>query len=321
MSGNFSDKKCDTSKPFVFISYAHKGNLNKSIVSYAFRYLSEGCGCNIWIDYANIEEKDRGWYLTVRKLISSENCIRIILFRNEFSMINNNVCKELEIAVKMNVPVLVIDTWQFTDGLNTFRTLLLSNASPRTLQVFENFSRIFDRCAMERKDNSERKYPFLIKYSEIVLPFALSLSDFAKPFHEVKAKMRNQETISDEDAVDGLIKMWKYLIEVDVIIELDPQKGIYVLRDDFPKLKEYVWKETDHSISPMSDDHSDWELMILEMSGHSVNQNQTTMHFTALSDINDCLVHCGWERLSERNMEMILRGTDNVFERLSSGVW
>ena len=109
--------KCNMNKPFAFISYSHD-EIDSQIVMNVFKQLMKK-GYNLWIDVANIQRNENGWYEVVMDTLGSENCKFTIFFRSEESMINLNIESELVKSKKFvhirNIKV--IDIWH-KEGMN-----------------------------------------------------------------------------------------------------------------------------------------------------------------------------------------------------------
>lgn len=97
-------KKCDMSRPFAFISYAHEDD--KKVMEVAQLLMEKGY--NIWVD-KNLKCDAKSWIENVAEVLMDDNLAIGIFFRSENSMIKTNVMKEL--ALLQDLGIIVVDIW------------------------------------------------------------------------------------------------------------------------------------------------------------------------------------------------------------------
>ena len=71
---NFIIKKCDTSSPYVFISYSStdKKTVHEDVAEFQRR------GYNVWVDTANLDLTKDSWRDDVYPAVASENCKKVL---------------------------------------------------------------------------------------------------------------------------------------------------------------------------------------------------------------------------------------------------
>ena len=89
---NFIIKKCDTSSPYVFISYSStdKKTVHEDVAEFQRR------GYNVWVDTANLDLTKDSWRDDVYPAVASENCKKVLFYLSEDSLLSVNCAKELE---------------------------------------------------------------------------------------------------------------------------------------------------------------------------------------------------------------------------------
>lgn len=99
-------KNFDREQPYVFISYT---KTDKDLVYPFVERLREN-GVNVWMDDL-LGRRAGSWIKDVIPLVVDENRVLTLYFRSESSLINENVCKEIEmsIRVKGDVSVHIVD--------------------------------------------------------------------------------------------------------------------------------------------------------------------------------------------------------------------
>lgn len=101
------DMQCDKTKPFAFISYAHK---DATKVREIFINLYSK-GYNLWIDAANLPHDQNSWAKSARSAYLNSNCKCAFFFRSENSVISEAVERELENIHSFGKPISSIDIW------------------------------------------------------------------------------------------------------------------------------------------------------------------------------------------------------------------
>lgn len=106
------NKRCNTDKPFVFISYSHD-SIDTSIVNTVFNKLYDK-GLNIWIDTANMPVNEEEWQESAIKALMNHNCKFAFFFRSESSLIKETIKEELTAIKRLNhiSSIKTIDIWQ-----------------------------------------------------------------------------------------------------------------------------------------------------------------------------------------------------------------
>ena len=124
------DKKCDLSRPFVFISYAHNDDV--TVIRRIFSELFDS-GFNLWIDVANLPVDGYTWEKPAMEALASENCKLLIFFRSSISLVKSTIQREIQtfssVEGRTGSDIITVDlsrkeelrTTQFMNSLNKLR--------------------------------------------------------------------------------------------------------------------------------------------------------------------------------------------------------
>ncbi len=124
------NKRCNTDKPFVFISYSHD-SIDTSIVNTVFNKLYDK-GLNIWIDTANMPVNEEEWQESAIKALMNHNCKFAFFFRSESSLIKETIKEELTVIKSLNhiSSIKTIDIWQDSKyNTSKYKTELLNKGT------------------------------------------------------------------------------------------------------------------------------------------------------------------------------------------------
>lgn len=172
-------KNCDTTMPFVFISYSH---FDKEKV-FADCCILNKLGINYWIDYVNITSQSpgtKGWSEEAEKALCKENCrlaliylsdcfinslacgdeIKIINERNITPLITSIRMSKEEIATKLNS----MDSINNKEAINTYCDLLcvknngmVNRSQSQINQIIFNHTKNYNHCKDIQYFNTFRK--------------------------------------------------------------------------------------------------------------------------------------------------------------------
>ena len=216
LNSNYSNKICNVNKPFAFISYTHSGFYNNFVVMEIFNRLYDDAGYNLWIDFANLEKDESHWNVAARKAIFSHNCKLVLFIRNEFSTINKNVYKELELAHARHIPIVPIDAWQFANSAVEYREFLVNNATADPFLAFENVADIVSveantiQCKINKENKEKNNTPGFISSISPFEPDYTKEKEYEEEYEESKNMAK--------DAVEDIIELIKEQLN---------KKGVY----------------------------------------------------------------------------------------------
>ena len=146
------NKKCDLSRNFAFISYAHD-EYDANVVKNVFVKLYER-GFNLWIDIANIPKNEDAWYEAAQDALMNENntCKVALFFRSEESLIRQPIYEELEMIKELDHikgGIITIDIWHKEKmTAESYKKQLIKNKERGKLNILK---KIFEQVS---PDNS-----------------------------------------------------------------------------------------------------------------------------------------------------------------------
>lgn len=143
------NKRCNTDKPFVFISYSHDSK-DASIVHTVFNKLYDK-GLNIWIDTANMPVNEDDWQESAIKALMNHNCKFAFFFRSESSLIKETIKEELTVIKSLNhiSSIKTIDIWHDSKyDTSKYKTELLNKGT----DYFDSYSVCNQICGIVKPE-------------------------------------------------------------------------------------------------------------------------------------------------------------------------
>lgn len=215
-----SGKKCDLSKNFAFISYAHYQE-DEEIVKNVFNKLYEK-GYNLWIDIANIPKDENSWKKAAQDALMNdeETCKVALFFRSEESLIREPINDELEMIKALDYihKIITIDIWQTKemttdkyieklikekkkDELNTCKSICEKVNKDNSAYRFQDVGHDLDELveSLEEELKNEDIAPSHNREGEVTFsPHALQAEPVGKPIPPAP------------DSVPGQVREWIY---------------------------------------------------------------------------------------------------------------
>lgn len=151
-------KNFDREQPYVFISYT---KTDKDLVYPFVERLREN-GVNVWMDDL-LGRRAGSWIKDVIPLVVDENRVLTLYFRSESSLINENVCKEIEmsIRVKGDVSVHIVDLHPHKENKEIHTRLYKQR---ETRDIFVTMVQYIAEEANAYLYNDERDFMELLEY-------------------------------------------------------------------------------------------------------------------------------------------------------------
>lgn len=136
------NKTCNFQKPFAFISYSHDDH-DSQIAMNIFKKMYEK-GYNLWIDVANMPADENSWKNSARKALSNPNCIYILFFRSENSMVKETILEELKTGKdwsKNLKRIISLDIWENYDNADDFKSCYVQKSEEELImRLIEMFN-------------------------------------------------------------------------------------------------------------------------------------------------------------------------------------